>query len=66
MDAKAGQTFSDIRERLEEIAAQVKGDDVSLDAALDLYDEAVKLGIRGTELLESLDEPLESEEEPRP
>ena len=55
MDAKTEQTFAGIRDRLEEIAAQVKGDDVPLDAALDLYDEAVKLGMKATELLESMD-----------
>lgn len=54
MDAKTEETFADIRDRLEEIATQVKGDDVPLDAALDLYDEAVKLGMRATELLESM------------
>ncbi len=55
MDAKTEQTFAGIRDRLEEIATQVKGDDVPLDAALDLYDEAVKLGMKATELLESMD-----------
>lgn len=54
MDAKTEETFAGIRDRLEEIATQVKGDDVPLDAALDLYDEAVKLGMRATELLESM------------
>lgn len=55
MDAGTERTFSDIRDRLEEIATQVKGDDVPLDTALDLYDEAVKLGMKATELLESMD-----------
>lgn len=55
MDAKTEETFAGIRDRLEEIAAQVKGDDVPLDVALDLYDEAVKLGMKATELLESMD-----------
>lgn len=49
------QSFSQIRDRLEEIASQVRGDDLSLDAALDLYDEAVKLGMKATELLEAVD-----------
>ena len=34
---------------------QGRGDDMPLDAALDLYDEAVKLGMKATELLETLD-----------
>lgn len=56
MDGATEQTFASIRDRLEEIASQVKGDDVPLDTALDLYDEAVKLGMKATELLESMDE----------
>ncbi len=56
MDPKTENTFTEIRDRLEEIALEVKGDKISLDAALDLYDEAVKLGMEATELLESMDE----------
>ena len=63
MDVKTEQTFSGIRDRLEEIAAQVKGDDVPLDTALDLYDEAVKLGMKATELLESMDGDSDSQAE---
>ena len=49
------EAFTQIRDRLDEIATQVRGDDMLLDAALDLYDEAVKLGMKATELLETLD-----------
>ena len=49
------EVFTQIRDRLDEIATQVRGDDKPLDAALDLYDEAVKLGMKATELLETLD-----------
>ncbi len=59
MDSGTEQTFTEIRDRLEDIAAQVKDDDVSLDAALDLYDEAVKLGMQATELLESMNDASE-------
>ena len=48
------EAFTQIRDRLDEIATQVRGDDMPLDAALDLYD-AVKLGMKATELLETLD-----------
>lgn len=48
-------SFADIRERLDSIAKEVRSQDVALDAALDLYDEAVELGIKATELLESAD-----------
>ena len=33
------EAFTQIRDRLDEIATQVRGDDMPLDAALDLYDE---------------------------
>ena len=49
------EAFTQIRDRLDEIATQVRGDDMPLDAALDLYDEAAKLGMKATELLETLD-----------
>lgn len=49
------QSFSQIRDRLDEIASQVRGDELPLDAALDLYDEAVRLGMKAAELLETVD-----------
>ena len=63
MDSGTEQTFTEIRDRLEDIAAQVKGDDVSLDTALDLYDEAVKLGMQATELLESMNDVSEASDD---
>ncbi len=54
-DPNTEQTFAGIRDRLEEIATSVRADDLSLDAALDLYDEAVKLGMKATEMLECID-----------
>lgn len=56
MDEQTRRSFTDIRDRLDEIANQVRGDDMPLDAALDLYDEAVKLGMKATELLETIEE----------
>ena len=55
MESLDREAFTQIRDRLDEIATQVRGDDMLLDAALDLYDEAVKLGMKATELLETLD-----------
>ncbi|MDO4590196.1 MAG: exodeoxyribonuclease VII small subunit [Slackia sp.] len=49
------RSFSDIRDRLDEIAACVRDDATSLDAALDLYDEAVELGMQAVELIEAAD-----------
>ena len=63
MDSGTEQTFTEIRDRLEDIAAQVKGDDVSLDTALDFYDEAVKLGMQATELLESMNDVSEASDD---
>lgn len=67
MDEQTRRGFAEIRDRLDEIANQVRGDDMPLDAALDLYDEAVKLGMKATELLETIEEGdhAESEEEAR-
>ena len=56
MDVASDRSFTEIRSRLEEIASQVRGDDIALDKALDLYDEAVKLGMKATELLEVIEE----------
>ena len=47
--------FGEIRARLDEIASQVRDDELPLDAAFDLYDEAVKLGMKAAELLETAD-----------
>ncbi|WP_303249025.1 exodeoxyribonuclease VII small subunit [uncultured Slackia sp.] len=55
-DEQTRSGFAAIRDRLDEIAAQVRSDDMPLDAALDLYDEAVKLGMKATELLETIEE----------
>ena len=62
MSQQNAQTFSQIRSRLDEIATQVRGDDIPLDAALDLYDEAVKLGMKATELLEAEEQPQQAGE----
>ena len=56
MDTASERSFTEIRERLEEIASRVREDDIALDKALDLYDEAVKLGMKATELLEVIGE----------
>ena len=44
--------FEAAKARLEEIAQQVDDDSLSLDEALDLYEEAVKLGLQVSDLLE--------------
>ncbi|MBQ9043608.1 MAG: exodeoxyribonuclease VII small subunit [Eggerthellaceae bacterium] len=44
--------FETVKARLEEIARAVDDENLSLDDALDLYEEAVKLGLQASNLLE--------------
>ena len=46
-------TFDDITERLDQIIAQVRSKDTSLERSLDLFDEAIELGSRGESSNES-------------
>lgn len=55
--------FEAVKNRLEEIARLVDDDDLPLDDALDLYEEAVKLGLEASSLLEV---GIVVEEEPAP
>ncbi len=45
-------TFESVRTRLEEIVEAVGAEDVTLDEALALYEEAVKLGLAACDLSE--------------
>lgn len=47
------QSFEDVRGRLEQIVDEVNAEGISLDDALELYEEAVKLGLSACELSES-------------
>lgn len=49
------ETFGEVRARLDEILAEVKSKDVSLEKSLDLYEEAIKLGNRCAELVDKPD-----------
>ena len=49
------RTFSDITERLDEIISQVRSKDTSLERSLDLFDEAIQLGSKAVELVDSFD-----------
>ena len=53
--------FDGVKARLEEIAEAVSSDDVSLDQALDLFEEAVSLGMQVSDLLEAGVFPTEDE-----
>jgi len=51
--AEQPNKFESVRMRLEEIAREVDDESLSLDEALDLYEEAVKLGLQASDLLEA-------------
>lgn len=64
MADEQGRTFEDVHERLSEIVDEVTAEDISLDDALKLYEEAVKLGLSACDLSEQdLDVFLATEEE---
>ena len=48
-------SFEEIRVRLEEIARDVRSEDVALDDALALYEEAVKYASEAATLLDEID-----------
>ena len=50
--AESYETLPEIKERLDWIVNQVSRDDIPLEEALSLYEEAVKLGARVSTLIE--------------
>lgn len=48
-------TFDDITERLDQIIAQVRSRDTSLERSLDLFDEAIELGSRAVDMVDSFE-----------
>lgn len=48
-------TFSEVRARLDEILVEVRKKDLSLEKSLDLYEEAIKLANRCSELVDKSD-----------
>lgn len=52
MENQNKESFNEVKTRLDEIVEAVSDEDISLDDALCLYEEAVKLGMRATSLLE--------------
>lgn len=60
-------SYEELKVRLDQIVEAVSANDLPLDDALDLYEEAVKLGMRASELIEQdarLDQSKEPEHEP--
>lgn len=63
MDHAAEQDFGAVKQRLEAIAEAVESPDMPLDDALDLFEEAVALGLKVSDLLETgLDEAAEPDD----
>ncbi len=57
------RSFEDVKSRLDEIVEEISQEEISLDDALSLYEEAVKLGLEACDLSESdiLNESTESD-----
>lgn len=51
-DAKQYNSYAEVKARLDEIVEAVKDESLPLDDALDLYEEAVSLGLRVSDMLE--------------
>lgn len=55
-------TFDDITARLDEIITTVRSKDTSLERSLDLFDEAIELGSRAVDMVDSFElSPREAE-----
>lgn len=52
MADEMGRNFEDVQTRLAQIVDEVSSEDISLDDALKLYEEAVKLGLSACDLSE--------------
>lgn len=75
-DTSGYERFSDVTARLDEIIADVRNKDTSLERSLDLFDEAIALGTRAVDLVdkaafspeerERLAEPFSSEQDAEP
>lgn len=62
MPESTRHTFDDITARLDEIIGQVRSKDTSLEKSLDLFDEAISLGSKAVDLVDSFDmSPREAE-----
>lgn len=54
-DTSAYKTFDQISTRLDEIITQVRNKDTSLERSLDLFDEAIALGSKAVDLVDTTD-----------
>jgi exodeoxyribonuclease VII small subunit len=49
------RTFNEVRTRLEQIVEEVRDKDLPLEKSLDLYEEAIRLGNRCSDLIDKAD-----------
>ncbi len=54
-NTSAYKTFDQISARLDEIVGQVRDKDTSLERSLDLFDEAIALGSKAVDLVDTTD-----------
>ncbi|MBP3894362.1 MAG: exodeoxyribonuclease VII small subunit [Atopobiaceae bacterium] len=54
-DTSPYKTFDQIADRLDEIIGQVRDKDTSLERSLDLFDEAIALGSKAVDLVDTTD-----------
>lgn len=52
MTAEDARSFEDLKTRLDEIVTLVSDDTLPLDEALDLYEEAVGIGLQASRIME--------------
>lgn len=69
IDTSAYKTFGDISTRLDEIVVQVRRKDIPLESSLDLFDEAIALGQKAVDFVDTdavtAEESLKVEQESR-
>lgn len=55
MSDSSVNNFDDITARLDEIVSKVRSKDTSLERSLDLFDEAIELGSRAVDMVDSFE-----------
>ena len=60
-DTSAYQTLDQITDRLDDIVSQVRNKDVSLEHSLDLFDEAIALGSKAVDMVDTTEFTAEEE-----
>ena len=53
IDTSSYKTFGDISERLDEFVKQVRRKDIPLESSLDLFDEAIALGQKAVDFVDT-------------